>query len=130
LVKLPTNLSNRFRKNTRKRSTYASNKIEGNPVTYEQADEVIESEKRHFLKPEQEIRNYYLALELLEKKLEEKEPLSLRLLLQAQKQICDGESKGKIGLREAMPPGVLFAVWNDDGTLPTYLLNMERSLIY
>ncbi len=120
MVKLPTNLSNRFRKNTRKRSTYASNKIEGNPVTYEQADEVIESEKRHFLKPEQEIRNYYLALELLEKKLEEKEPLSLRLLLQVQKQICDGEPNEKIGLRGAMPPGVLFAVWNDNGT-PAYI---------
>ena len=120
LVKIPINRSNKFRKNTKKRSSYASNKIEGNPLTYEQADAAIEAKNRHFLKPEQEIRNYYLALELLEKKLENKEPLSLKLLLEVQKQICEGESKEKIGLRGAMPPGFLFAVWNDDGT-PAYI---------
>lgn len=120
LVKIPINLSNKFRKNTKKRSSYASNKIEGNPLTYEQADAAIEAKNRHFLKPEQEIRNYYLSLELLEKKLENKEPLSLKLLLEVQKQICEGEPKEKIGLRGAMPPGVLFAVWNDDGT-PAYI---------
>lgn len=120
LVKIPVNLSNRFRKNTKKRSSYASNRIEGNPLTFEQADAAIESNNRHFLMPEQEIRNYYLALELLEKKLEVKEPLSLKLLLQVQKQICSGEPKEKISLRGAMPPGVLFAVWNDDGT-PSYI---------
>lgn len=120
LVKIPINLSNKFIKNTKKRSSYASNKIEGNPLTYEQADAAIEAKNRHFLKPEQEIRNYYLALELLEKKLENKEPLSLKLLLEVQKQICEGEPKEKIGLRGAMPPGVLFAVWNDDGA-PAYI---------
>ena len=120
LVTIPINLSNKFRKNTKKRSSYASNKIEGNPLTYEQADAAIEAKNRHFLKPEQEIRNYYLALELLEKKLENKEPLSLKLLLEVQKQICEGEPKEKIGLRGVMPPGVLFAVWNDDGT-PAYI---------
>lgn len=120
LVKIPINLSNKFRKNTKKRSSYASNKIEGNPLTYEQADAAIEAKNRHFLKPEQEIRNYYLALELFEKKLENKESLSLKLLLEVQKQICEGEPKEKIGLRGAMPPGVLFAVWNDDGT-PAYI---------
>ena len=120
LVKIPINLSNKFRKNTKKRSSYASNKIEGNPLTYEQADAAIEAKNRHFLKSEQEIRNYYLALETLEKKLENKEPLSLKLLLEVQKQICEGELKEKTGLRGAMPPGALFAVWNDDGT-PAYI---------
>ena len=57
LVQIPTNLSNRFRKNTRKRSSYASNRIEGNPLTYEHAEAAMESKSRHFLKPEQEIRN-------------------------------------------------------------------------
>ena len=120
LVKIPIDLSNKFRKNTKKRSSYASNKIEGNPLTYEQAESAIESKNRHYLKPEQEIRNYFLALELLEKKLELKEPFSLKLILEVQKQICDGEPKEKIGLRGAMPPGVLFAVWNEDGS-PAYI---------
>lgn len=119
-VTIPTNLSNKFRKNTKKRSSYASNKIEGNPLTYEQAETAINSNNRHFLKPEQEIRNYYLALELLDKKLEKKENLSIKLILEVQRIICDGESEEKIGLRKAMPPGFLFAVWNDDGT-PAYI---------
>lgn len=119
-IKIPVSLSNRFRKNTKKRSTYASNKIEGNPLTFEQANIAIENKNRHLLKPEQEIKNYYLALEFLERQLEKQVPLSLKLILDVQKQICEGEPKEKIGLRGAMPPGVLFAVWNDDGT-PAYI---------
>ena len=46
LVKIPINLSNKFRKNTKKRSSYASNKIEGNTLTYEQADAAIEAKNR------------------------------------------------------------------------------------
>lgn len=119
-VDLPANLSNRFRKNTKKRSSYSSNRMEGNPLTFEQAAEVIDAKNRHFLKPEQEIRNYYLALEFLEEKLKEKEAISVKLLLEVQKLICAGESKEKIGLRGPMPPGVLFAVWSEDGT-PSYI---------
>ena len=112
-IKIPVSLSNIFRKNTKKRSSYASNKIEGNPLTVEQADKVIENKNRHLLKPEQEIKNYYLALEFLEKQLAEQKPISIKLILDVQRQICEGEPKEKIGLRGAMPPGVLFAVWND-----------------
>ena len=120
-TKVPVELSNKFRKNTRKRSSYASNAIEGNPLSYEQAIEAIESKNRHFLKPEQEIRNYYLALELLSKKLEKKVPFSINLLLEVQKQIVYGESSEKIGLRGAMPPGVLFAVYDSKTGSPEYI---------
>lgn len=119
-ISIPHHLSNQFRKNTKKRSSYASNKIEGNPLTLLQAEKAIDSSSRHFLKPEQEIRNYYLALDLLERKLSANSPITMDLLLEVQKQICEGESKEKIGLRGAMPPGVLFAVWNENGT-PAYI---------
>ena len=120
-TKVPVELSNKFRKNTRKRSSYASNAIEGNPLSYEQAEEAIESKNRHFLKPEQEVRNYYLALELLSKKLEERVPFSIDLLLEVQKQIVYGQSKEKTGLRGAMPPGVLFAVYDSKTGRPEYI---------
>ena len=120
-TKVPVELSNKFRKNTRKRSSYASNAIEGNPLSYEQVEEAIESNNRHFLKPEQEVRNYYLALELLSKKLENKVPFSIELLLEVQKQIVMGESKEKIGLRGAMPPGVIFAVYDSKTHMPEYI---------
>lgn len=120
-TKVPVELSNKFRKNTRKRSSYASNAIEGNPLSYEQAEEAIESKNRLFLKPEQEVRNYYLALELLSKKLEERVPFSIDLLLEVQKQIVYGQSKEKTGLRGAMPPGVLFAVYDSKTGMPEYI---------
>ena len=53
-VKLPKSVANRLRKNSKKKSSYASNKIEGNPLSEKQVDEVIESdERKHLLKPEQ-----------------------------------------------------------------------------
>lgn len=121
LISLPISLSNRFRKNTKKRSSYASNKMEGNPLTYEQASDAIESNKRHFLKPEQEIRNYFLALEYLEQKLFVNEEISIELILKVQKYICSGTSGEKIGLRGEMPPGVLFAVWDQKTGQPEYI---------
>jgi len=121
LISLPISLSNRFRKNTKKRSSYASNKMEGNPLTYEQASEAIESNKRHFLKPEQEIRNYFLALEYLEQKLYVNEEISIELILKVQEYICSGASGEKIGLRGEMPPGVLFAVWDQKTGQPEYI---------
>lgn len=55
-VKLSSTVMNRLCKNSKKKSSFASNKIEGNPLSEKQVDEVIESDERmHYLKPEQEI---------------------------------------------------------------------------
>ena len=49
-VKLSKAVMNRLRKNSKKKSSYASNKIEGNPLSEKQVDEVIESdERKHYL---------------------------------------------------------------------------------
>ena len=42
-VKLSSTVMNRLRKNSKKKSSYASNKIEGNPLSEKQVDEVIKS---------------------------------------------------------------------------------------
>ena len=114
-------ISSRLRKNSRKKSTYASNKIEGNPLTESQADDALESSKRHFLKPEQEIRNYYAALEFLESALERRVEFSKDLVLEVQRLIVKGESAEKAGLRGPMPPGVLFAVYDAQTGNPDYI---------
>ncbi len=112
-VSLPTITANRLRKNSKKKSSYASNKIEGNPLSEEQANEVIEGDShKHFLKPEQEIRNYFLALGLLEEKIKKAVPFSKKLILEVQALVEKGASAEKIGLRGQMPPGVLFAVYD------------------
>lgn len=122
LVELSQNVLNKLRKNSKKKSSYASNKIEGNPLSEKQAKEVIESdERKHYLKPEQEVRNYFLALNYLEEKLNNKEKLSKKLILDVQKLVEKGASKEKIGLRGPMPPGVLFAVYDSKTGNPDYI---------
>lgn len=121
-IELPLVTRNRLRNNSKKKSSYASNKIEGNPLTEQQADEAIEKdEHKHFLKPEQEIRNYFLALNLLEEKLEKKELFSKKMILEVQAMVEKGASKEKIGLRGAMPPGMLFAVYDSATGTPDYI---------
>ena len=121
-VKLPISVAGRLRKNSKKKSSYASNKIEGNPLSENQVDEVIErDERKHFLKPEQEVRNYFLALNYLEEKAKKKEKFSKKLILDVQKCVETGAPKEKIGLRGPMPPGVLFAVYDSQTGNPDYI---------
>lgn len=121
-VKLSRSVANKLRKNSKKKSSYASNKIEGNPLSEKQADEVIDAdERKHFLKPEQEVRNYFLALNFLEQQAKKKEPFSKDLILAVQAYVEKGASKEKIGLRGAMPPGVLFAVYDSQSGTPDYI---------
>ena len=121
-IKLSKTIANKLRKNSKKKSSYASNKIEGNPLSEKQVDEVIESdERKHFLKPEQEVRNYFLALNFLEEKVQKKEKFSRKLVLDVQKLVEKGASKEKIGLRGPMPPGMLFAVYDSKSGNPDYI---------
>ena len=120
-VKLSVGISAKLRKNSKKKSSYASTKIEGNPLSENEASEAIESSKRHFLKPEQEVRNYYAALEFLEKELKAKRTFSRELILDVQKLVVRGESSEKSGIRGPMPPGVLFAVYDEATGRPEYI---------
>ncbi len=119
-ISIPTR--NKLRKNSKKKSSYASNKIEGNPLSENEVSRVIDEDPhRHFLKPEQEVRNYYMALEFLEKKRKMKEPFSKELILEVQALVEKGASKEKIGLRGQMPPGILFAVYDSVTGNPDYI---------
>lgn len=78
-------------------------------------------ERKHYLKPEQEVRNYFLALGFLEEMAKRKEKFSKKLILDVQKYVEKGASKEKIGLRGPMPPGVLFAVYDTQTGNPDYI---------
>ena len=121
-VKVSRSVASKLRKNSKKKSSYASNKIEGNPLSEKQVDEVIDRDgRKHFLKPEQEVRNYFLALNYLEEKAKRKEPFSKKLILDVQQYVEKGASKEKIGFRGPMPPGVLFAVYDSQTGNPDYI---------
>ena len=112
-IELPPETFNKLRKNSKKKSSYASNRIEGNPLTEEQAERAIEKDAhQHFLKPEQEVRNYFMALNLLEEKCKKKELFSKKMILEVQALVEKGAPKEKIGFRGQTPPGVLFAVYD------------------
>ena len=115
-IRLPTITRNKLRKISKKKSSFASNKIEGNPLEESQANAAIEEKDphRHFLRPEVEVRNYFTALNVLEKKLKEREPVSKRMILEIQAIVEEGASSEKIGLRGPMPPGMLFAVYDSE----------------
>ena len=121
-VRVPVVLSNRLRKSSKKKSSYASNRIEGNPLTEAQSDSVIDGPaRRHYLKPEQEIKNYFDALNFLEGKIKRKASLTKDLVLAVQKLVVRGESAEKSGFRGPMPPGVLFAVYDDATGVAEYI---------
>jgi len=113
-IQIPVIERNKLRKMSKKKSTYASNKIEGNPLGENQVNAVIDENDphRHFLRPEIEVRNYFVALNTLEEKLKGKEPFSRKLILEIQAIVEKGASHEKIGLRGPMPPGMLFAVYD------------------
>lgn len=121
MAKLPVRISSRLRKNSRKRSSYASLKIEGNPLSEEAVGEAIDSARRHFLKPEQEVRNYYAALTFLADAAAKKIPFSKSLILDVQRIVVRGEPVEKTGIRGPMPPGVLFAVYDEKTGVPEYI---------
>lgn len=112
-VRVAPSAAGKLRKSSKKKSSWASNKIEGNPLSEAQADAAVESSRRHRLKPEQEIRNYFDALEFLEKAVAAGRPFSKRLVLDTQRLVVRGGSAEKRGFRGPMPPGVLFAVCDD-----------------
>ena len=127
-VKVPVALTNKLRKSSKKKSSHASTQIEGNPLTEQQSNAAIDSSKRHFLKPEQEVRNYFLALGMMESYLKERHPFTKELILALQKQIVMGESSEKIGIRGPMPPGVLFAVYDEISHQAEYIPPMADDI--
>lgn len=105
-IELPQVTKNRLRKNSKKKSSYASNKIEGNPLTEEQANEAMERDAhKHLLKPEQEVRNYFLALNSLEKKLQAKEPFSKKCCSMFRQWLKKAHQKKKSGSEVRCRPG-------------------------
>lgn len=122
VVKVPMSWANRLRKSSKKKSSYASNHIEGNPLTEEQSDAVLDDpSRRHYLKPEQEIKNYFDALSFLESERKKGTPVTKSFVLAVQKIVVKGESAEKTGIRGPMPPGVLFAVYDDATGVPEYI---------
>lgn len=121
-VSLPIAVASKLRKNSKKKSSYASTKIEGNPLSEKQVDEVIDSdERKHYLKPEQEVRNYFLALNYLEEKAAKKERFSKKLILDVQKYVEKELQKKNRTSRTNAPEYYLLYMIHKQGILIIFL---------
>ena len=62
-VKLPKSIANKLRKNSKKKSSYASTKIEGNPLSEKQADDSLDD--THACQKESPVVHPFSALQQL-----------------------------------------------------------------
>lgn len=80
-----------FEKEARAVSSFASTSIEGNPLPLTEVKKILKSKPIYVRDSEKEILNYNLALQHLNNLMGEKKvKLSLKLILQIQKQITNG----------------------------------------
>ncbi len=61
-VRISDTISNRLRMDSKKKSSYASNKIEGNPLSEKQLEEVIDDDQgKHFFKARTRSKKLFLS---------------------------------------------------------------------
>lgn len=119
---LPTRAKQKMMYDAKLKKTHFSTSIEGNVLSYNQVEKVIQSkDDNHRLNYEQEVQNYWDALTFLEECKKANRKIDVEFIYDLHDRI---ERKGKvkrIGFREAMPSGVLFAVYDSKTRIPEYI---------
>jgi len=122
-VVLPVNVSENLRHKARIKATHYSTAIEGNTLTLDQVKEVVRK-KTYKNETEQEVRNYWNALNFLSRARNRNMPVTegfikkLHAIIEVR---GPGRRGGKSNYRGAMPPGILFAVWDTETGRPVYI---------
>jgi len=122
-VVLPFDIPEKLRYEAKVKATHYSTAIEGNPLTIQQVKETVQK-KLVKDKGEQEVRNYWDALNFLSRSRNRNITISedfIRKLHAIIEVRGPGRRGGKSDYRGAMPPGVLFAVWDKDTGKPDYI---------
>lgn len=119
---LSSSIKEKIKEDSKIDEAWASNRIEGNPLCRVDAIYIIEEKRKNkiLFRPEQEIANYYNAINYLEERVKAHESLSVDMILHAQRLVEEGD-RDKIGFRGATKPGVLFGVFNSITGLPVYI---------
>ncbi len=71
-------------------SAYASTSIEGNPLPLTEVKKILKSKPTHIRNSEKEVLNYNQALQDLNKRIDKETLVSLKLILEIQKQVTEG----------------------------------------
>ncbi len=123
-VVLPIDISESLRHDAKVRATHYSTAIEGNPLTIKQVKETVEKKLLIKSKGEQEVRNYWDALNFLSRAKSRGISVSedfIRKLHAIIEVRGPGRRGGKSSYRGPMPPGYLFAVWDKETGKPDYI---------
>lgn len=120
---LPTRIKQELIYKAKMKKTHFSTSIEGNILSYDQVEKVI-SKKGDGTKinAELEVLNYWDALSFLEQEHLKHQPITVDFIKELHGIVCKKGSRAKkSSFRGEMPPGVLFAVYDNKTKTPEYI---------
>lgn len=122
---IPPSLEIKLKKQAKIKMTHFSTRIEGNPLSLNQVENIINKEQDRFShRSEIEVRNYWNALSFLEEQKKLNTPISEKFIKKLNS-IIDHTNPGRkskqSSYREPTPPGVLFAVYDEKTKQADYI---------
>lgn len=120
---LPTRIKQELLYKAKMKKTHFSTSIEGNILSYNQVEQVINQKGNNTkINAEKEVLNYWDALTFLEKSHDEKRNISVDFVKELHGYIAKKKNNPKKSIfRGEMPPGVLFAVYDNISGIPEYI---------
>lgn len=125
MLPLPADVEKDLRTSAKIKMAHYSTRIEGNPLDFEEASLVVRGERdRKGVKAEQEVRNYWDALTFLSTSKKMKIAITESFIKRLHSIIevrGSGRRSRESEYRGPMPPGVLFAVYDEKTKKPVYI---------
>lgn len=125
MLPLPANVEEDLRTNAKIKMAHYSTRIEGNPLDFKEVSQVIRGERdRKGVKAEQEVRNYWDALTFLSTSKKMKIVITENFVkrLHSIIEVRGSGRRSRVSeYRGPMPPGVLFAVYDEKSKKPEYI---------
>lgn len=120
---LPTRIKQELIYKAKMKKTHFSTSIEGNVLSYDQVERVINQKGNDTkINAEKEVLNYWDALTFLEKSHSGQREISVDFIKELHGCIAKKKSSCKKSVfRGEMPPGVLFAVYDNRTGIPEYI---------
>lgn len=125
LMPIPAHIESNLKEQAKLKATHYSTRIEGNTLDLEQVARVVKQKKDDLRIPvEEEVRNYWEALSFLAQEKNKNTPITedfIKKLHSIIVQHGSGRKSSKSSYRGPMPPGVLFAVFDNQTRQPDYI---------
>ncbi len=125
MLPLPIEFEKEMKEEAKFKSAHFSTRIEGNPLDYKEAQEAIrQCRDRKGADAQQEVRNYWNALTFMTKAKHRRISINENFIKRLHSIIevrGSGRRTKESSYRGSMPPGMLFAVYDDKTKMPEYI---------